>query len=366
MKKAAAATFLLIFLLLSSAYAATPKVLFVSPSFADDPFFKHVEQYTKIAADNLGLQLDIIYGDGNRLWQLEQLTSYFRQQQPEYIAVQTYSGGASKLMDFLAGYPATKVITLERIILPNESKKIGIPGEIYPNWFAEIYFDNASASQLLTNTLLEQCRSKANAGRKGVVGLNGANGLEAQQRGEELIAQTQKDADFTFHQIVPSQWLRELAESQSQQLLIRYPDTSVIWAASDWIALGVLDMIKKRNLNVANYCIGGFDWIPQSIEKISLGEMVASVGGHYMIGAWAMVAIYDHWHANLPKHVLRGTPAFELEIITAQNVAHFQQLLTAEYWQSYNFRSLTFTHNPHQTHYRFKLDTVINTKQNND
>lgn len=349
---------LLFFLSALSTAMAAPKVLFVSPSHPDDPFFKHVESYAKIAADNLGLKLDIIYGEGNRLWQLEQLTAYFRKQQPEYIAVQTYSGGAKALMDFLAGYPATKVITLERIILPHESAEIGIPGEKYSNWFAEIYFDNVNASRALTNTLLAHCRSKAVAGRKGVVGLNGANGFEAEQRGFALTTLTELDADYAFHQVVPSQWLRELAASQSQQLLRRYPNTSVFWAASDWMALGVLDMLATNNLPATDYCVGGFDWIPESIEKISAGDMVASVGGHYMMGAWAMVAIYDHWHGSLPSHLLKGAPAFELEVISISNVKNYLALLKPDYWHNFNFRTLTFKHNPQQPQYFFQLAPV--------
>lgn len=334
---------------------AAPKVLFVSPSHSDDPFFKHVERYTKIAAQNLALELDVIYGEGNRLWQLEQLSRYFSKQQPEYIVVQIYSGGAKALMDFLAGYPATKVITLERIILPKESEAIGIPGDKYPNWFAEIYFDNVHASRSLTKTLLAHCRAKALQGRKGVIGLNGANGFEAEQRGFAATATTQLDDDFLFHQVVPSQWLRELAASQSEQLLRRYPDTSVIWAASDWLALGVLDMLQSSNLSAADYCVGGFDWIPQSIEKIKTGEMVASAGGHYMMGAWAMVAIYDHWHDRLPEHLLKGAPAFELEVISANNLNDYLPLLTTDYWQNFDFRKLTFKHNPEQHNYSFQF-----------
>ncbi|WP_423186335.1 ABC transporter substrate-binding protein [Alishewanella sp. d11] len=348
--------------ILATTYAATaPKVLFVSPSHPDDPFFKHVELYTKLAAENLGLELDIIYGEGNRLLQLEQLTSYFSLQQPEYIAVQTYSGGAKALMDFLAQYPATNIITLERIILPHESLQIGVPGEKYPNWFAEIYFDNAKASRTLTEALLNQCRDKAFQGQKGVVGLNGANGFEAEQRGAALKNVTETNFSYIFNQVVPSQWLRELATTQSQQLLRRYPNTSVIWAASDWIALGVLDMLKANQLNSADFCIGGFDWLPEAIAKIDSGELVASVGGHYMMGAWSMVAIYDHWHGNLPINALKGKAAFELELITAKNVQDYQPLLTPAYWQQYDFRRFSFTANPQQESYSFKLKQVSTT-----
>lgn len=334
---------------------AAPKVLFVSPSHAGDPFFQHVEQYTRIAAADLGLDLDVLYGEGNRLLQLEQLEDSLQQYQPDYVVVQPYSGGAKALMDFLARYPSIQVITFERILLSSEEDSIGIPYQHYSNWIAEIYFDNARASADLTRALLNSCREEAKAGRNTVIGLNGAHGYEAEQRGASLQAVSQSDQDYDYGQLVFSQWQRELASNQSRQLLRRYPKTSVIWAASDWMALGALDMIRDQPQPTERYCIGGFDWLPKNIEYIQSGDLVASVGGHFMMGAWAMVAVYDHWHDSLPESVLAGYPAFELEVITQKNVDNYRLLLEQDYWQRFNFRSLTFRHQPHQQHYFFQL-----------
>lgn len=334
---------------------AAPKVLFVSPSHAGDPFFQYVEQYARIASEDLGLELEVIYGDGNRLLQLQQLESYLKQQQPHYIVVQPYSGGTKALMDLLAGYPQLKVITFERILLASEEMSIGVPGQHYSNWIAEIYFDNARASLALSKALLEACRSQAKAGRHDVIGLNGAHGFESEERGRMIVELSRHDPDYRFQQLVYSQWQRDLAARQSQQLLRRYPKTSVIWAASDWIALGVLDMLNEQATESASYCIGGFDWLPEGIAAIQNGQLSASVGGHYMMGAWAMVAVYDHWQGALPAGKLAGSPAFALEVISSDNVQQYLPLLQPDYWQNFDFRSLTFRHQPEQSHYAFQL-----------
>lgn len=348
-------TFVLLFFTCIMPLAAAPKVLFVSPSHAEDPFFRHVEQYSRIAAKSLELEFEVIYGEGNRLWQQQQLEAYLKVQQPDYVIVQPYSGGAKMLMDFLASFPSMNIITFERILLPTEEPVIGVPGQFYNNWIAEIYFDNASASQALSRVLLEACREQARAGQTDVIGLNGAHGFESEARGKALEAVTRQDPDFRFQQLVYSQWQRELAARQSLQLLQRYPKTSVIWAASDWMAMGVLDMLQQQNEVEGPYCIGGFDWLPKSIEAIRDGRMVASVGGHYMMGAWALVVAYDHWKQSFPHDQLSGHPAFALEVISVDNVQQYLPLLDPAYWEMFDFRGLTFHHQPEQSSYSFQL-----------
>lgn len=338
------------------AAASEPKVLFVSPSHAEDPFFKHVELYTRMAAANLNLELGVIYGEGNRLLQLRQLEQYLSQHEPNYVVVQPYSGGAKALMDLLAQFEAIKVVTFERILLPAEEPLIGVPGQHYRNWIAEIYFDNAAASREMSATLFDHCRQEARAGRNQVIGLNGAHGFESNERGSALAMIARWDPDFQFEQVVFSQWQRELATQQSQLLLRRYPNTSVIWAASDWMALGVLDGLGQSDEEDSQrYCIGGFDWLPESIDAIKQGNMVASAGGHYMMGAWAMVVIYDHWHGALPDDLLTGKAAFELEVISKDNVQQYLPLLQPDYWQAFDFRRLSFRHQPEQSSYHFVL-----------
>jgi ABC-type sugar transport system substrate-binding protein len=328
---------------------ARPSVLFVNSSLITDPFFMQVEAVARVAASQLDLELTIINGDGNRLLQHQKLTAYLQKHQPDYAIVQPFSSAGVQLMSLLAAYPV-KFITLESLWQPDEAQKIGRPGERYPNWLAELYYDNSEASKALTTALLDACPQSNQ-----LVGINGLINYETDRRAEGVY-QAMRQRGGTVHQIVNGKWDRQLAAEQSLQLLRRYPASRLIWTASDWMALGVLEALRPPTDGL--YCIGGFDWIPEAQKAIEQGKLQASAGGHFTMAAFALVLIYDHVHGNLPQP-LPDVPLLQLDILTRHNLPAYQPLLRAGQWQQIDFRQFSRTHNPALPHYNFSVHTAL-------
>ncbi|WP_102795180.1 ABC transporter substrate-binding protein [Bowmanella denitrificans] len=335
--------------------ALATSVMFVSPSTADDPFFSRVELFTRLAAQSLQLDLTVVYGDAHRIYQHAELEKRLANEQPDYLLVQVYSGSGKALFDLLKKYPKVKVISLEHLLLNHEAEEVGRPGEQYSNWIAEITFDNQAASELLSHYLLQSCDKLAQTGRHGVVGINGLHGQEALQRQAGLVEAVDRSPVYELHQVVNAKWMRDVAQQQIRALLGRYPDTSVIWSASDWMALGVADTLAPLMREGQPFCIGGFDWLPEVVGAIESGQLTASVGGHFMIGAWAMVMVYDHLHKALPDSVKGTNPLFSLALMHKDNVNQMAPLLDTPAWQNTDFRKYSLFHHPEQKEYRFSL-----------
>ncbi|WP_430457448.1 ABC transporter substrate-binding protein [Rheinheimera sp.] len=328
---------------------ARPSVLFVNPSLISDPFFMQVEAVARIAASQLDVDLTIINGDANRLLQQQKLTEYLQKHKPDYAIVQPYTGAGVQLMELLAQYPV-KIVTLEHMWQPEEAPKVGRPGALYPNWLAELYFDNVEASQQLTLALQQACPAADQ-----LIGINGMINFETDRRAEGVY-QAMRQRGGTVHQIVNGKWDRQLAAEQSLQLLRRYPASRLIWTASDWMALGVLDALGPTA--AGQYCIGGFDWIPEAQKAIEQGKLQASAGGHFTMAAFALVLIYDHVHGKLPQP-LPDVPLLQLDILTRENLPAYQPLLRAGQWQQIDFRQFSRTHNPALPHYNFSVHTAL-------
>lgn len=345
---------------------ATPQkgqlqVLMISPSYEADPFFHQVDVLANYAATSLGFELTLLHGDGNRLLQKKILQDYLKKRKPDYLILQVYPGTGQDLFDYLH-QQQIPTITLEHILLDTEQQRVGRPGEKYPYWIGEIYHDNQQAGQLLMQQLLRQCQPTSDSGLNEVIGINGAYGFESDQRAAGATAAVKANPQFKLQQIVNANWLQDVAASQTLQLLRRYPQSRVIWSASDWMALGVIEALRSQQLQPADFCIGGFDWIPPVIDKIRDGELTASVGGHFLMAAWAMVAIYDHQQGKLPLALLSNKPAFALELLTRQNLQYYQPLLQLESWQQLDFRQFSFSANPGQQQYPFSLQRALQIK----
>lgn len=330
---------------------AQVNVLFINPSIKFEPFWHKAEEVTKAAADDLDLHLDIIYGGGNRLLQLAELKAYLkRNPKPDYVIFMNYPSGAKAIMDLLE-LAQVQFITIEDNIFATEREKVGKPGDKYQFWLGEIFYDHQKAGQLLAQYLLSKKRERAT-----VIGLSGHHGEESLARNQGLIdaAATQ---NASLAQVVYASWSKELAYQHTLSLLKRYPDIGVIWTASDLMAQGALQAIQEQGLKPnQEVFIGGFDWLDENLNKINKNQLAASVGGHFMMPAWALISIYDHakgvkfWSQQKNKQLL-----FDLELITEANLASYINLLQQVNWLQYDFKAFSLLHHPQLTNYQFNL-----------
>ena len=89
-------------------------------------------------------------------------------------------------------------------------------------------------------------------------------------------------------------WSKEQETEQTKGLINRHSNISIIWAASDLMAISAQDACNFYCSENQKVSIERFDWLSLSLEKIASGELNASVGGHFMMGAWALVSLYDY------------------------------------------------------------------------
>jgi len=339
-------------------------VLLLNPSIINDPFWHQVEALTKKAAKDLDIELDVIYGNGNRFLQIQALKNYLSHNEiPDYIMLLNYPGGALTTFNLLSKYPV-KIITLEQTISGKEKQEIGLPRGKFKSWIAEIYHDNKNAAQLLASSLFKKAKDK---GKPLVVaGISGHFGSESSIRNSGLLlASEEYKADLK--QIVYAQWSRKNAYDKTFKLLKRYPDISVIWCASDEMALGAIKAVKKMGLIPSkDIFIGGFDWIQSAILSIKQNEMSASVGGHFMMGVWALITIYDKERGiDRFKDQSVDKSLFDLELIENINISTYSALLDQSTLLEIDFKKLSLFHDQNKKEYSFKLLDTLNTLEFN-
>ncbi|CAM4343101.1 ABC transporter substrate-binding protein [Pseudoalteromonas ostreae] len=306
-------------------------VLFVNPSVEGDPFWGKVQNIMTVAAKQNNIALDVIYGEGNRYIQLAELKKYLQYRaSPDYVVLLNYPGGAEQSLNLLEQYKV-KFITLEQTIIGEERNTIGDPKQHYKFWLGEIYHDNFIAGKKLAQTLITSAQQRNIIPH--VIAINGHYGSESDARSDGLKSYLTENK-LELSQTVYASWSKPEAMEKTRKLIQRYPQTNIIWSASDLMALGAYSAVK--NADQKNYIIGGFDWLNDNLRLIKQGKITASVGGHFMMGGWALITLVD-LHDGIDYWQRHTAIAIDLDVITAKNIAQYEHLIDVQDWSFIDF-----------------------------
>jgi ABC-type sugar transport system substrate-binding protein len=175
---------------------------------------------------------------------------------------------------------------------------------------------------------------------------------------QEFVSQR---SDTVLHQIVNASWDKGKAANATKVLMERYPKTSVIWSASDIMSLGAIQAVEGLGLQAGrDVLVGGIDGTLTGLEAVKAGRMVATMSGHFIEGAWAMVLLYDHYHGIDFANDL-GTDIYsKMQVISTENIKPYLELLKSDYIDQIDFKSFSKVANPKLEHYQFILpDSVL-------
>lgn len=322
-------------------------VLFVNPSIEGEPFWTKVQKIMEVSAAQQNVKLDVIYGEGNRYIQLAELKKYLKYRAtPDYVVLLNYPGGAEQSMKLLEDF-GVKFITLEQTIIGQERNAIGQPQQIYKNWLGEIYHDNLKAGKLLAQALITKANEQNLTPQ--VVAINGHYGSESDSRSAGLLEYLTQH-NLALNQTVYANWSKLEAMTKTEKLIQRYPNMNVIWTASDLMALGAFTVIKDKK---QPFLIGGFDWLRDNLLLIKQEKLTASVGGHYLMGGWALTTLVDYHNGNLfwQNHT---KIEIDLAVITQDNISQYDYLIGISDWSFLDFKQLSLFETKQST-YRFDV-----------
>jgi len=336
-------------------------VTFINPSYKGSPFWQQVSEVAIAAANDLNINFNIVYSDGHRLYQKEEINKILAQNnKPDYIIFLPYDGTALETFNKLE-QAKIPFITLERSIFPELRKKLGEPRQHYKYWLGEIYHDTKKAGRLLAKALMKASkRSLINKKHYTAVGISGDISGHSNKRNAGLRLEIDRDNYFSLAQIVNARWDRGIAEQVFTGLLRRYPDVHLVWASSDTMALGVISAAKKQGRVVnKDLFVGGFDWTVEALIAIKNDQYTASVGGHFMQTAWALIKIYDHHNGKQVFFNNLNKPTYQLKLINTDNIDNYTPLLFRPNWGKVNFQRFSLSKQPQLTNYQFDFSNVL-------
>ncbi len=336
------------------------KVTFINPGFATEEYWAMVSSFMKAAAQGLDMDLEVLYSDRDHLKMVDLAREACdRSQKPDYLIVVNEKLVAPEMIEY-AETKKIKTFLILNDFNDEQKKQFGRPRERNKHWLGTLVPDNVDAGYKIAEAILKQAKSKGWKNLK-MVGIGGVAATPAaSEREQGLQRALRENPEVKLLQLFGGNWEEKLTYEKAQQMFSRYPDVNLVWAANDLMASGAMKAAEERGkIPGKDILFGGLNWSQPGLEAVKNRRMVVTVGGHFMVGGWALVVLYDY------EHGIDFRP-FEMKAdlfgtITSHNVNEYMTQLGRQNWEKIDFLKFTKKHNTAIKSYNFSLNKVLNT-----
>lgn len=341
--------------------AKTPTVAFLSPPL-ERPFWIHLTQLMQSAADDLGINLvtRASHHDSESLLQ-DGMALLNADNQPDYLVTGFWPGATEKLME-IGERRGIKTFLINTEI--DKNLGIGEPRGKYRNWIGHLYPEDVTTGYQLLDILIRQYSLHATVLKNQPINIIAVSGAPSSPASNFRLSGMKKRVatlpDARLLQATHCYWDRACALSVTADLLEKYPQTAIVWAASDLLALGAADAAKAAGkIPGKDIYIGGIDWSPSGLQGVADGTLSVTLGGHFVEGAWALVMIFDYDHGIDFKQDPGVRSETRMGAVTANNVETYLKFLANPDWKRVNFRHYSKFYNPALKHYHFDIESLF-------
>lgn len=306
------------------------RIAVFTPTTANNTYWPEIHSILRAAASDLDIGLEIHEFDlSNRFAKVSagvrRLTT---EPLPDAAVFSVEFGEAVRLMDAAeqSGIP----FYLNGPLFPEELLELGEqPGRTYQHWVGYFLEDEELKGYLLAKQLIAAARDDKNAEGGGTIYAAGINGNRSWYgsilREAGLRRAINEHPDVRLRQMVYTRWTPEEGCRMAARILRRYPEVSVLWAASDQLAIGAAEAISNHlppgDLPVHT---GGLDLSGTGIESVRHGKLLATVAGSKLLWAQVIIDLYDHLQgvdrAGHADSVMSATPIVA-DLSTAESIA---------------------------------------------
>lgn len=332
-------------------------------------FWPVVERIMSAAAKDLGMDLQIYEFDNDPFYMVKLVKKVLEDPatKPDCILIHNFKKRGPAVLQLAedAGVP---------IFIFNagfdSASDVGQPREKFAYWIGQMVPDDEYAGYLLAQELIQKAGNleKNHAKPIEMVALEGNRTSEASNKRVAGLKRALKEhSAVVLNQYFHSKWKYELAQEALRATFRRYPNTSIIWSASESMAIGAIEAATQQGLTPGkDFVTGGFDLLPENKKFLESGEMAVSVGGHYFEGAWALVLIHDYLN-GIDFGTDEGTSfTTKMTSQTKKDLSTFNDIyaaLSVSSLDGLNFDALSKERNPKRKKYDFDLESFLKTSR---
>ncbi len=301
---------------------AAPRVMVIMPLDRTSTFWENIVKHMKLAAEQLTINLDVHYlkqSDSRRFNYSEYLNRVLASsERPDYLVTPFFKGLEKTLLE-LTSQEKISLFTFNVPLSDEMTATLGFPRERYPYWIGHISPDEVDAGYQLADRLI-QLAAKNSTDAVKLIAVNGdRTGVVGQLREKGLMQRLALSPDVELLQLVDAKWMPGKAQYMASRLVRRHQDIDLFWAASDHIAMAVVNALADYEATMDKAIVGSIDWTKEIGSYIENRSVGVSFGGHIFEGAWILPLLYDHYnHQDFAKQ-LTSVISYKMQGITVKN-----------------------------------------------
>ncbi len=337
-----------------------PRIVFLSPNSEGNTYWPQVFRIIDQVALSLGFDfVPYSFGVQNRFArQQDALRILSTEPRPQAVIAVPVIGHSAALLE------AAEALHLPVFILgplfPSELPAVGpSPRQKYKSWAALFNWAEEEKGYALGMALLQAAQQQqafASDGTIPVVGVGGNPswfGSGLRQAG--LMRAVRAHPKAVFKQVVPTEWTPEEGRQLTTKLLKRYPQASVVWAASDQLGAGAAQALAEQGRTLGKDAFtGGLDLSALGLNLVKEGKFVATAASSLLSYAQVAVLVYDYLLGFDFAAQQGSTLEFPTLVATQANVESHLRL--AGCVQRIDFRNFSQVYRPTLGRFGFTLD----------
>ena len=342
------------------------RVGFICQSPPDNPFWNQVVTVMQAVADDLDIDLVIKYAHTTNSYTFKRLGNRLLDSDPklDYLLTKYLASITAEHIQH-AAKRGTRVFVFNADIPQSDYELVGRrPRETYSNWIGHMLPNDRQAGYDLATALINRARQIGDTGKEGKIDMLAVDShfesTVGTNRLEGLNEKAAEASDVVLKHVETAGWEVDALYEEMVKTLRQNNYTNVFWSPDEamaWAAVQAAEHIGKTPGK--DVLIGGFDWNTKSIEAIADGRITASMFGHFLEGAWALILVHDYHYgfdfADDPG-VRISTP---LSIINQDNYQQYKALFVKDYWDKIDFRKYSKKYNPELKSYNFSISQFL-------
>lgn len=346
--------------------ATAQSVVFINPGKSNESYWLAVTQVMQQAARSLGMSLEVIYAERNRLLPLELVKAVAQRpaaNRPQYLVFTNDYSTAPEILRTLDGSGIASFMAFSGV-QGDLRAQTGSPRTQHPLWLGSLEPKGEDAGYLTAQALIDKARGMPQLrgvdGKLHFVAVAGDRSTTvsvARNAGMRRAVQESKDVVFT--QEVYGEWRRDRAQEQAKALYKRYPDARLVWAGSDQMAFGAMEAWRQQGGTPGKDALfSGINTSQEALDARKRGELTALAGGHFMAGAWSLVMLFDH-----ARGIDFASEGLELEypmfmLLDETNIPVFEARF-GQLQSRVDFKAFSKFHNPKIKKYDFDIARLL-------